>query len=73
MREEGMRNSSLVPKLGKDAAALRMNGIGDCFPASSLLAIACSPWGEGSHHHSVGWQEVTEPAWLQQWLGKLHR
>jgi len=34
-----MRNSSLMPKLGKDAAALTMNGIGYCFPASPLLAV----------------------------------
>ena len=110
-----MRNSSLVPKLGKDAAALRMHGIGYCFPACPLLAIvnsgcaeptlaifadpgtfaddkagggalliifaheiigqmpriACSPAREGSHHDSVGEQEVTEPAWLQQWLRNL--
>ena len=37
-----MRNSSLVPELGKDAAALPMNGIGYCFPASPLLAVVDS-------------------------------
>ena len=107
-----MRNSSLVPKLGKNTAAFPMNGIRDCFPAGPLLVvvdsgcaeptlagfadpgtfandkaggrallivftheiighmsgIVCSRAGEGSHHDSVGQQEVTEPAWLQQWL-----
>ncbi len=37
-----MRNSSLVPKLGKDAAALRMNGVGYCFPVGPMLAIVNS-------------------------------
>src|ERR1700733_6468220 len=110
-----MRNCSLVPKLGKDAAPLRVHGIGYCFPASRLLAIvdsgcaeptlaifadpctfaddkagrrallivfahqiigympriSCSPAGQGSHHDAVGQQEVTEPAWLQQWWRRL--
>ena len=41
-----MRNSSLVPKLGKDAATLRMNGIGYCFPAGPLLAVVDSGCAE---------------------------
>ena len=41
-----MRNSSLVPKLGKDAAALPMNGIGYCFPANPLLAVVDSGCAE---------------------------
>src|SRR5260221_11794208 len=41
-----MRNSSLVPKLGKDAVALRMNGICYCFPADPLLALVDSGCAE---------------------------
>jgi hypothetical protein len=41
-----MRNSSLVPKLGKDAAALRMNGIGYCFPTAPLLVVVDSGCAE---------------------------
>jgi hypothetical protein len=41
-----MRNRTLMPKLGKDAAALGVNGLGDGFPASPLLAIVNSRCAE---------------------------